>query len=50
MDWTDVLAVEDENKRARLARELLASNAYGSKADRVKAFVDQGGGAAKLTA
>ena len=44
MDWTDVLAVEDENPRARLAAELLASNAYGSTAARVKAFVDQGGG------
>src|SRR5437764_3897359 len=43
MDWTDVLAVEDENRRARLAAELLASNAYGSTAARVKAFVEQGG-------
>ena len=44
MDWTDVLAVEDENRRARLAAELLASTAYGSTAERVKAFVEQGGG------
>jgi hypothetical protein len=44
MDWTDVLAVEDENPRARLAAELLASNAYGSTAARVKAFVEQEGG------
>ena len=44
MDWTDVLAVEAENKRARLAAELLASAAYGSTGDRVKAFVAQGGG------
>ena len=44
MDWTDVLAVEDENRRARLAAELLASAAYGSTAARVKAFVEQGGG------
>ena len=44
MDWTDVLAVEDENRRARLAAELLASTAYGSTAARVKAFVEQGGG------
>ena len=44
MDWTDVLAVEDENRRARLAAELLASDAYGSTAARVKAFVEQGGG------
>jgi len=44
MDWTDVLAVEDENPRARLVAELLASAAYESTADRVKAFVEQGGG------
>ena len=44
MDWTDVLAVEDENRRARLAAELLASDAYGSTAERVEAFVSQGGG------
>jgi hypothetical protein len=44
MDWTDVLAVEAENKRARLAAELLASAAYESTAARVKAFVEQGGG------
>jgi len=46
MDWTGVLAAEDEaeNKRARLAAELLASAAHGSTAARVKAFVEQGGG------
>jgi hypothetical protein len=44
MDWTDVLAVEDENRRARLAAELLASDAHGSTTARVKAFVQQGGG------
>ncbi|HKM52530.1 MAG TPA: hypothetical protein VJY33_03910 [Isosphaeraceae bacterium] len=44
MDWTDILAVDDENPRARLAAELLASAAYGSTAARVKAFVEQGGG------
>ena len=44
MDWTDVLAAEAENKRARLAAELLASDAYGSTAERVEAFVNQGGG------
>ena len=32
------------NKRQRLAAELLASDAYGSTAERVKAFVQQGGG------
>jgi hypothetical protein len=44
MDWTDVLAVEAENRRARLAAELLASAAYGSTAERVRAFAEQGGG------
>ena len=44
MDWTDVLAVEAENPRARLAAELLASTDYNSTAARVKAFVEQGGG------
>jgi hypothetical protein len=44
MDWTDVLAVEAENRRARLAAELLASAAYASTAARVQAFVEQGGG------
>jgi hypothetical protein len=44
MDWTDVLADETENPRARLAAELLANSAYGSTASRVQAFVEQGGG------
>jgi hypothetical protein len=42
MDWTEVLASEVDNTRARLAAELLASAAYGSMAERVKAFVEQG--------
>ena len=44
MDWTEVLAEEVENRRARLAAELLASTAYDSTAARVKAFVEQQGG------
>ena len=44
MDWTEVLAAEDENPRARLVTEILASPAYDSTAARVKAFVEQGGG------
>ena len=44
MDWTEVLAAEGENRRARLAAELLASAAHASTAERVKAFVEQGGG------
>ena len=44
MDWTDVLAAEFENKRARLAAEVLANPARESTAAQVKAFVEQGGG------
>jgi hypothetical protein len=44
MDWTEVLADEAENPRARLAAELLASVTHSSTAARVKAFVEQGGG------
>jgi len=44
MDWTEVLAAEAENHRARLIAELVASTAYSSTAERVKAFVEQGGG------
>jgi hypothetical protein len=44
MDWTEVLAAESENRRARLAAELLASDAYASTTERVKAFVEQKGG------
>src|SRR3954468_16133535 len=44
MDWTEVLATEAENTRARLAAEILASAAYDSTAARVRAFVEQGGG------
>jgi hypothetical protein len=44
LDWTDVLAAEAENPRARLAAEILASDAYTSTAERAKAFVKHGGG------
>ena len=44
MDWTVTLAVEDENRRARLAAEVLGSDNYASTAERVKAFVEAGGG------
>jgi hypothetical protein len=44
MDWTEVLAAEAENPRARLAAAVLASTAYGNTAARVQAFVEQGGG------
>ncbi len=39
-----VVPAHPENKRERLAAELLASDAYGSTAGRFKAFVDRGGG------
>jgi len=44
MNWTEVLTAEDENPRARLTAELLASDAYGSTGARVQAFMEQGGG------
>jgi hypothetical protein len=44
MAWTEVLADQAENPRARLVAELLASAAYGSVAERVRAFVEKGGG------
>ena len=44
MDWTEVLAAESENKRARLSAELLASGAHATTAERVQAFVERGGG------
>jgi len=44
MDWIDILAEGDDNRRARLARELLDSPAYDSMEARAAAFVRQGGG------
>lgn len=44
MDWTDVLAVEAENRRARMVAELMRSTEYATTAARVQAFVAQGGG------
>jgi hypothetical protein len=44
MDWTEVLAVEEANKKARLVAELLASTAYDSTKARAEAFVAQGSG------
>jgi hypothetical protein len=44
MEWTDIPAEGDDNRRARLARELLESNAYDSIEARAAAFVKQGGG------
>ena len=44
MDWTAVLVTEEQNPRARIAAEVLASPAYDSTAARVAAFVQHGGG------
>lgn len=44
LDWTEVLADQGEDRRARLAAEILASAAYATTRERVKAFVEQGGG------
>ena len=39
MVWTEVLELEEENGRARLAAEILASDAYQTTMDKVRAFV-----------
>ena len=44
MNWKEVLEVEEENKRAGVAAEIMASPAYKTTMDRVRAFVQQGGG------
>jgi len=44
MEWTEVLEVEDENERQRIAAEILASAAYRSTGEKVRAFVARGGG------
>jgi hypothetical protein len=44
MDWTEILDAGDDNRRARLAAELLESDAYASNEARAAAFARQGGG------
>jgi hypothetical protein len=44
MDWTEILAADSDNQRARLAAEIIANDSYPSTGDRVRAFVSQGGG------
>ena len=44
MDWKEVLADDGDNVRARLAAEILTSPSYPSTMERVRAFVEQGGG------
>ena len=44
MEWTEVLEIEEENERARIAAEILSSAAYQSTGEKVRAFVQRGGG------
>jgi hypothetical protein len=44
MDWTEVLADTDDNRRARLVAELMESGDYAGIEARAAAFVAQGGG------
>ncbi|HLJ96493.1 MAG TPA: hypothetical protein VKU02_25190 [Gemmataceae bacterium] len=44
MDWTEVLAIDADNRRARLVAEILGSEVYPSTGEKVRAFVQQGGG------
>jgi hypothetical protein len=44
LDWTEVLAIEPDNPRVRLAAELLASSLHSSSNARARAFVAQGDG------
>jgi hypothetical protein len=44
MEWTEVLEIEEENERARIAAEILASDAYQTTMAKVRAFVQRGGG------
>jgi hypothetical protein len=44
MVWTEVLELEEDNGRARLAAEILASDIYQTTMDKVRAFVHRGGG------
>jgi hypothetical protein len=44
MEWTEVLAEDGGNGRAQLAAEILASGAYQTTGQMVRAFVERGGG------
>jgi hypothetical protein len=44
MVWTEVLELEENNGRTRLAAEILASDAYQTTMAKVQAFVQRGGG------
>jgi hypothetical protein len=43
MDWTLLATRDAESERARIARELLESNAYAGMASRVAEFIRRGG-------
>jgi hypothetical protein len=44
MNWREVLDEDADNGRARLAAEIRSSPVYQTTMDRVRAFVQQGGG------
>jgi hypothetical protein len=44
MVWTEVLELEEENGRAGLAAEILASDIYQTTMEKVRVFVQRGGG------
>jgi hypothetical protein len=44
MVWTEVLELEEDNGRAQLAAEILASDIYQTTMEKVRAFVQRGGG------
>jgi hypothetical protein len=44
MNWKDALEVTEENRREEIASQLLKSDEFGSTAERVEAFIEQGGG------
>ncbi len=44
MDWIGIFATDSDNKRARLAADILANTSYSCTNDKVRAFIQQGGG------
>ena len=44
MVWTEALELEEDNGRAQLAAEILASDIYQTTMEKVRAFVQRGGG------
>jgi len=44
MNWKDALEISEKNRREEIASRLLDSDDYGTTAERVEAFIGQGGG------